>query len=37
MDEIFGNITTALDVKGLLDNALIIFTSDVSLLITSGG
>lgn len=29
MDESFGNITRALEAKGLLDNALLVFTTDV--------
>ena len=30
LDEAFGNVTTALEQRGLLDNTLLIFTSDVS-------
>ena len=35
MDESFGNITRALEAKGLLDNALLVFTTDVSQPLTS--
>ena len=30
LDEAFGNITAALERQGLMDNTLLIFTSDVS-------
>lgn len=36
MDEAFGQITAALDSAGLLDNSLIIFTTDVSVTCTPG-
>jgi membrane-anchored protein YejM (alkaline phosphatase superfamily) len=31
MDEAIGNITKALEAKGMFDNTLIIFTADVSI------
>jgi arylsulfatase A-like enzyme len=31
MDEAIGNITKALKAKGMFDNTLIIFTTDVSI------
>jgi arylsulfatase A-like enzyme len=31
MDEAIGNITNALKAKGMFDNTLIIFTTDVSI------
>ena len=30
LDEAFGNVTAALEEQGLMDNTLLIFTSDVS-------
>jgi arylsulfatase A-like enzyme len=30
LDEAFANVTSALERRGMLDNAVIIFTSDVS-------